>query len=358
MKKKLLSVILCTALVVSLFTGCGSAEEERASETVATEETSGEGGLDVSGKTIAMVTKVGGNPFMEKFGEGFTEVVEANGGVALVIHPEAGTAGAQISAIQSLISQRVDAITVTANDENALQAALQEAMDAGIAVSCFDSRVNADSRATFVNQATNAVIGETLIEAVYEIAGGEGQYAILSATSQAANQNAWIEAMKEAAVADPKYANLELVDIVYGDDEPQKSTDQTQALLQKYPDLKVICSPTTVGIAAAAKVLQDSDTTVKLTGLGMASDLAEYIGDDDEHSVPSAYIWSPFDLGGLAAYTSIALLNGEITGEVGETFVAGSLGEYTLTDAGDGGSEIILGPLLKFDSSNINEGRK
>ena len=40
----------------------------------------------------------------------------------------------------------------------------------------------------------------------------------------------------------------------YGDDEPQKSTDQTQALLSKYPDLKVICAPTTVGIAAAAGV--------------------------------------------------------------------------------------------------------
>ena len=79
----------------------------------------------------------------------------------------------------------------------------------------------------------------------------------LSATSQAANQNAWIDAMKTIMESDEKYSKLDLVEVAYGDDEPQKSTDQTTALLEKYPDLKVICAPTTVGIAAAAKYLQD-----------------------------------------------------------------------------------------------------
>ena len=151
----------------------------------------------------------------------------------------------------------MDAICIAGNDENALQACLSEAMDAGIKVSCLDAKVNPASRMTFVNQAGTKEIGEALMDAVLDISGGEGQWAILSATSQATNQNAWIEAMKEVMKED-KYSKLELVEIAYGDDEPQKSTDVTQALLQNYPDLKVICAPTTVGIASAAKVLQDS----------------------------------------------------------------------------------------------------
>ena len=215
------------------------------------------------GKTFAIVTKAAGNPYNEKEADGFKEAIEDEGGKVIIKHPETATADAQISVVQSLISQEVDAICIAGNDENALQACLSEAMDAGIKVSCLDAKVNPASRMTFVNQAGTKEIGEALMDAVLDISGGEGQWAILSATSQATNQNAWIEAMKEV-MKDDKYSKLELVEIAYGDDEPQKSTDVTQALLQNYPDLKVICAPTTVGIASAAKVLQDSGASCKL----------------------------------------------------------------------------------------------
>lgn len=385
MKKKVISALLCTAMVSGILAGCGSgaanetsapettaatteapaqADEETAAADDATEagETTAEeaaeaAGGDISGKTFAIVTKSAGNPYNEKEAEGFQQVIESLGGTCIVKHPEQPTADAQVSVIQSLISQGVDSICIAANDENALQAALEDAMDAGIKVSCLDSKVNADSRQTFVNQAGTEQIGQTLMDAVYDISGGEGQWAILSATSQATNQNAWIEAMKSVMEADEKYANLELVEVAYGDDEPQKSTDQTQALLDKYPELKVICAPTTVGINAAAKVLQDKGSAVKLTGLGLPSEMKEYIGDDDAHSCPYMYLWNPIDLGKLGAYTSIALADGTITGAAGETFEAGDLesSPYTITEAGDGGTEIILGAPFKFDSSNIEE---
>lgn len=335
MKKKMISVLLCAAMVTGTVTpvfAAGSAE----------------------GKTFAIVTKAAGNPYNEKEAEGFKEAIEAEGGQAIVKHPETATADAQISVIQSLISQQVDAICIAGNDENALQAALEEAMDAGIKVSCLDAKVNAASRMTFINQAGTMEIGEALMDAVLDISGGEGQWAILSATSQATNQNAWIEAMKEV-MQNEKYSKLELVEVAYGDDEPQKSTDVTQALLQNYPDLKVICAPTTVGIAAAAKVLQDSGAACKLTGLGLPSEMSEYIGDDDEHSCPYMFLWNPVDVGRLGAYTSIALVNEEITGASGDTFTAGDLGDYEIVEASDGGTEVILGAPFKFDPSNIEE---
>lgn len=335
MNKKMISALLCGAMILGAVTPVladGTAE----------------------GKTYAIVTKAAGNPYNEKEAEGFKEVIEAEGGSVIVKHPETATADAQISVIQSLISQEVDAICIAGNDENALQASLQEAMDEGIKVSCLDAKVNPDSRMTFINQAGTKEIGQALMDAVLDISGGEGQWAIVSATSQATNQNAWIDAMKEVMKED-KYSKLELVEIAYGDDEPQKSTDVTQALLQSYPDLKVICAPTTVGIAAAAKVLQDSETTCKLTGLGLPSEMSEYIGDDDAHSCPYMFLWNPVDVGRLGAYTSIALVNEEITGAAGDTFEAGELGSYEIVEASDNGTEVILGSPFKFDPSNIDE---
>lgn len=333
MKKKVLSVLLCVAMAATLAVGCGSKDEGTTDggSDAKTEDTAKDDSSDSGKKTYAIVTKSAGNPYNEKEAEGFQEVIEAEGGECIVKHPEAATADAQVSVIQSLISQGVDSICIAANDENALQAALEEAMDAGIKVSCLDSKANPDSRQTFVNQAGTTEIGQALMDAVLDITGGEGQWAILSATSQATNQNAWIDAMKEIMKED-KYSKLELVEVAYGDDEPQKSTDQTQALLSKYPDLKVICAPTTVGINAAAKVLQDEKSSVKLTGLGLPSEMAEYIGDDDAHSCPYMYLWNPIDVGRLGAYTSIALVDGTITGAVDDTFTAGDMGDYTVVE--------------------------
>ncbi len=373
MKKKVLSAMLCVAMTATLFAGCGGSSTDTSSDA-ASSTTTDQASNDAAGEadttkaddasaetttggggTYALVTKSSGNPYNEKMAEGFEDVIDSIGGTAIVKHPEAATADAQITEIQSLISQGVDSIAVAANDENALQAVLEEAMDAGIKVSCLDSAVNPDSRQVFCNQAGVTEVAQALMDAVYDISGGSGQWAIVSASSQATNQNAWIEAMQEIAAADSKYADLELVDIEYGDDEPEKSTNVTQAILTNYPDVKVICAPTTVGIAAAAKVLQDQGSACKLTGLGLPSEMAEYIGADDAHSCPYMFLWNPVDLGKLSAYVSAALVDGTITGAAGETFEAADMDEspYTITEAGDGGTEVILGAPFKFDPDNI-----
>lgn len=336
MNKKLVSTILCGAMVL------GSVSPVFAEGTA-------------EGQKIALVGKSAGNAFFEVSAASFVEVAEAEGATVDVVYPETATADAQIKVLDNLISQQPDAICIAANDVNALQAKLTEAMDAGIKVSSFDSAPNKDSRQVFINQTSVELVAQALMDAVLDITGGEGQWAILSATSQAANQNAWIDAMKELMESDEKYSKLELVEVAYGDDEPQKSTDQTAALVEKYPDLKVICAPTTVGIAAAAKYLQDNGSACKLTGLGLPSEMIEYTGDDDAHSCPYFYLWDQQGLGKLSAYATMALVNGDITGAADETFTAGDMGEFTITEASDGGTEIVLGDPLEFNPENIEE---
>ena len=348
MKKKVISAILCGAMVLG--TVCPVLAADDKSEDTKTEAAAGD---SAKGKKIALVGKAAGNAFFEIAAKSFQETVEAEGGEVQVVYPETATADAQIKVLDNLISQDFDAICISANDVNALQAKLEEAMDEGIKVSSFDSAPNKDSREIFVNQAGTKEVAQALMDAVLDISGGEGQFAILSATSQSANQNAWIDAMKTIMEGDDKYSKLELVDVVYGDDEPQKSTDQTAALLQNYKDLKVICAPTTVGIAAAAKYLQDNGSECKLTGLGLPSEMQEYTGDDADHSCPYFYLWDMQGLGKLSAYATAALINGDITGALDETFTAGDMGEFTITTADDEGTEIVLGEPLQFTPENV-----
>lgn len=325
----------------------GEASVESSTEASAGTETTG------SGKH-AIVFKNTGNPYGEKEMEGFENAVKEAGQEAILRAPDQPTAEGQIQIIEELIAQGVDSITVVANDPDALQPALTKAMQAGIKVIAVDSGVNAQSRELFVNQAGSELIGQALMDAAYDMCGGSGEFAILSATSQATNQNAWIEALQKIMEGDEKYKDMELVKVAYGDDLRDKSVSETEALLQSYPDLKCIVAPTTVGIAAAGKVLTDKGLAgkVALTGLGLPSEMAEYI---DNGVCEYMFLWNPLDLGYLAGYTAMALTDGAITGATGDKFEAGTLGEYTAVDASDGGTEIILGPPFKFDAANIAE---
>jgi rhamnose transport system substrate-binding protein len=299
----------------------------------------------------AIVFKNTGNPYGERQMGGFKDGIEEQGFEAILRAPDQPTAELQIQMIDQLIAQRVTSICIVGNDFDALQPVLTKAMNAGIKVYSLDSSVNPASRMTHVNQADTQKIGETLVEAAYDMAGGSGDIAILSATSQASNQNAWIAVMQQV-LKQPKYANLNMVKIAYGDDLRDKSSSETQGLLASYPNLKVIIAPTTVGIAAAAKVVTDQNLIgkVKITGLGLPSEMADYITNG---ACPYMFLWNPIDVGYLGAYVATALSSGKITGKVGDTFAAGRLGNYTITQAPDGGTEVLLGPPFKFDPSNI-----
>ncbi len=299
----------------------------------------------------AIVFKNTGNPYGEKQMAGFKSGIEEQGFEAILRAPDQPTAEAQIQIIEQLIAQKVASICIVGNDFNALTPVLKKATSQGIKVFSLDSSVAPAARLTHVNQADSVKIGKTLVQAAYDMAGGSGEFAILSATSQASNQNLWIKYMKDELKLD-KYKNLKLVKIAYGDDLRDKSVSEAEGLLRSYPNLKVIVAPTTVGIAAAAKVVTDKGLIgkVAITGLGLPSEMASYI---ENGACPYMFLWNPIDVGYLGAYTATALVSGKITGKVGDKFSAGRLGEYTITKAPDGGTEVLLGPPFKFDPSNI-----
>lgn len=305
----------------------------------------------------AIVMKAEGNSYNEQVVKGFEKVITDHGGSCIIAYPDTPTVEDQIIQVESLISQKVDAIAIAANDVNGLQSILTKAMAEGIRVSTLDSNTNANSRQTFVNQADTSDIGAVLAQSVYDISGGAGQWAILSTTSLAANQNGWIDAMKET-MAQPEFRELRLVDIAYGEDDYELSREKTFELLEKYPDLKVICAPTVKGVLAAAEVVEESGKggRIRVTGLGMPSEMADHIGADK--ACPYMYLWNPEEVGALSAYVSLALVSGEITGAAGERFSAGDMGSYTIQQCSDGGTEVIVGSPLKIDAGNINKWRE
>ncbi|MFC7359038.1 rhamnose ABC transporter substrate-binding protein [Nocardioides astragali] len=311
---------------------------------------SGSGGDGGGALSMTMLPKNLGNPYFDTSTKGAEKAAEELGAEIEEVGPEAASPDAQVSYINTVAQQGQDALILSANDPEALCDAIDEARSADVKVVTFDADTNPECRDLFVNQATAEGIAAKQLELISEQIGGEGEIAILSASANATNQNAWIEMMETELAENPDYANIELVDTVYGDDEDQKSFDQTEALLQNHPDLKGIISPTTVGIAAAARYLSDSDAKgkVALTGLGTPNQMREYV---ENGTVESFALWNPEDLGFLATYAAAALVNGDISGEEGDTFEAGDLGEFEV--GADG--VVLLGEPFTFNADNIGD---
>ncbi len=300
--------------------------------------------------TMTILPKNLGNPYFDTSTAGAEEAAGELDASIEEVGPETASPDAQVQYINTAAQQQVSALIVSANDPEALCDSIDEARSAGVKVVTFDSDTNPDCRDLYVSQATSEGIAAKQLELIAEQIGGEGEIAILSASANATNQNSWIEMMEAELESNPDYANIELVDIVYGDDEDQKSFDETEALLQNHPNLKGIISPTTVGIAAAGRYLSESEYKgmVALTGLGTPNQMRPYVEDG---TVEAFALWNPGDLGYLATYAAAAVVNGDIEGNEGDTFEAGKLGEYTVEADGT----VVLGEPYVFNAENIGD---
>jgi rhamnose transport system substrate-binding protein len=256
----------------------------------------------------------------------------------------AATPASQIPAIQAAIAKGANALIVSATDPKALCPTLDKAMKQHITVVTYDSDAPA-CRSVYINDALTSQIGTSEVDIIASEIHDKGQIAILSAAQTATNQNAWIGYMKQEL---RKYPNVKLVTTVYGNDVPTTATQVAQGLLQKYPKLKGIISPTTVGILAAAQVVDAAHDKGKVivTGLGTPDAMKQYVLNG---TCPKFELWDPAHVGNIAMYAAVNVASGTITGKTGQSFSAGSLGKFKI----GADNTVLAGPPFVFTKSNV-----
>jgi rhamnose transport system substrate-binding protein len=298
-------------------------------------------------KKIALVVKALGIGFFDAANKGAQEAAKELGDVEIIYTgPTTTTAEGQIEVINSLIAQKVDAIAVSANDADALVPALKKAMDRGIKVISWDSGVAKDGRMLHLNPSSNPLIGNMIIKLAADNLPEGGDVAVLSATATSTNQNTWISEMNKVL---PNYKGINVVATVYGDDLADKSYRETQGLIQKYPNLKAIIAPTSVGIVAAAQAVEDGGKVgqINVTGLGLPSEMAGHV---KAGSSKSFAIWNPIDLGYSAAMLSYQLINGA-EAKPGAEIKMGRMGSLKLDDNLEG----AMSDPFVYDAKNVEE---
>lgn len=302
---------------------------------------------------IVFVGKNTGNPYFDGIIQGFKDACGKINCSFEFVAPATAEATSQIPFIEAQIQKKVDVIATSPNSPDALNGVLDEARKAGILVISLNGDITGSEshRDAAILPTDFDKVGENQVELMGSLINYEGDVAILSATTEAPDQNKWINGgMKSSFTSNPKYAKMHLVDIVYGDDQPEKSTTEMEALLSKYPNLKGVISPTTVGIAAAAQVVETSGVAdkVAVTGLGTPNQMRPFIKDG---TVKAFQLWSPYNEGWLGAYFAVGVKTGTIKNEVGQKFDVPTLGTITINA---NNSMNTQAGLTTFDAKNID----
>ncbi|WP_143145127.1 substrate-binding domain-containing protein, partial [Streptomyces humi] len=140
------------------------------------------------GLTVGFLPKQVNNPYFTSSDNGGKKALEELGNKYKEVGPSSGTdTSGQVSYVNTLTQQQVNAIAVSAQDPGALCTALKQAMSNGIKVVTYDSDTNAGCRNAFVSQASAEDLGRTEVQLLAEQIGYKGEIAVLSAAQTATN---------------------------------------------------------------------------------------------------------------------------------------------------------------------------
>lgn len=298
---------------------------------------------------IGLIPKLGTDPYMVTVQKAVEAAAAKDGSTVIYTSPSDATGAAQIPFVNQLISQNVDVIAISGSDLNSASAALAKAREAGIKVISWDSDVAPDSRAFFLNQADTGKIGDQMLASLADMIGSEGEFAILSSTQTAVNQNAWIESIKDKLANDPKYAKMKLVTVAYGEEKADVNAQKAKELVQAYPDLKGIIVPAGIGLPAAAEALSQSGDLgrVKISGLGPVSLVSQYIETGNVQDV----WWNVTNLGTLTFATAEQYAQCKIEPKEGTTYSVDGLGQFTVGANGT----VLLGEPTIVTPQNVKD---
>ena len=265
----------------------------------------------------------------------------------------------QIDFVTNAPAGGYDVVMLSNNAGDQIDPAVAAAHEAGTKVVTWDSPIpSGKGEALFVAQVDFDETGKVMADMALDILGEDGRQ-VRHPVGFAGCRRTRMPGSRRSRrrSKDPEYANLELLDIVYGNDQSEESYNQALALVDKYPEMELIMAPTSVGIVAAAKAMQDEGLcdTVKVSGLGLPEEMIEsYL---ENGCAPEFALWSFVDLGYLTYYASYLLATGAIQGVEGESFDGGPHGHVhdrarTRPGRTPARCAIVMGPFSVYNEDN------
>ena len=274
MKKKVLSVLLCVAMVATMVMGCGTKKVEK-TETTKEETTTEAKALPGGGSNIIyIITPSHSNPFFGTEAEAATTKAKELGyEVKTLSHDDDATT--QMEHFEAAIADKAAAIICDNAGADATVEAVKKAAEAGIPTFLIDREINQEGIAISQIVANNYQGSKAVAELWVEAMGEEGKYVEL--LGKESDTNAGVRSSAFHEVID-QYDGLEMVAQQSANWEQTEAFDKMGTILQSNPDIKgVICGNDTMAMGAQAAIEAAGLTDVKIIGVDGSNDVRDKI---------------------------------------------------------------------------------
>lgn len=290
--KKRAFVLLAAMMAASMCTGTVMGSEEKV-------ESKGDYTIGVTFMTL-------NSPFFEAMKRGVEEAAEETK-VEVVISDAQLSATDQISSVENLIAQGVDAILLNAVDSAAVVPAVEAANEADIPVICLDVLPEGGEIVSFI-ASNNKEAGVMAGKFMGEYLGGSGQVVILDGPAISSFQ-------ERAAGFEEGLADYDDIEIVAHMNAVENSitafVNAADNILAAYPDLNGVLAVNDYGAIAVESAVASSEQEFDVVSVGIDGmpDVVEAILK--EETVAGSVAQLPADMGRLGVETAVRYLNGE-----------------------------------------------
>lgn len=219
----------------------------------------------------------------------------------------------QVEAIESFITQQVDAIIVVAIDVEGIVPAVQSAIDAGIPVIAIDAKVAVPPASGFIgvdNYGAGVQAGEYTETYIQDDLDGEAEIGIVGALNsfiQNQRRDGFVDALEDVDGAT-------IVGTVDGQNVQEVALTAAENLVTANPGLDIIYAtgePALIGVIAAVEAQGISDS-VTVIGWDLT---AQAVRGIDEGFVEAVVQQNPYQEGYEAVVALLALVDGEMIPE-------------------------------------------
>ncbi|MDD2970885.1 MAG: substrate-binding domain-containing protein [Lachnospiraceae bacterium] len=225
MKKKVLAMLCCVAMVATTLMGCGAKTTTAATEGTTATDTAATAGGDVR---VALITMDSIDQHWISLNEGAQKAATELGVTVSFMAPNTKDDAQQIECVNNAVAGGYNAIIVAANGPDAISSALKEAASAGVKIVYVDSPANVEAEATFStdNKAAGQTAGEEMkkaLEAAGVTSGDIGVINVNAATDSCVNREEGFRAAFEGS-------DFNILETQYGEGDAAKS----QSIAENY----------------------------------------------------------------------------------------------------------------------------
>ncbi len=210
----------------------------------------------------------------------------------------------QLQIVDSMITQRVDAICLAPIDRTAMAGAVDRATRQNIPVVILDSPVDTQS---FVAQVAtdNYAAGAMGAGRMGKILNGKGKIAELAVEPGSASTMAREQGFEDAIKKD--FPGIEIVDKRYGWSDRAKSLSVAENMLTAHADLDAMFASNEASAVGAAQAIKGRNAKVKLVGFDSSPGLLD---DLKAGLIDSLVVQDPFRMGHDAVAAAVEKLKG------------------------------------------------